>query len=62
MIATLKKRDGRYYCSNCRMVTPLRLQCHFCGAEFTNYTTTLLEAYNTVLDDEIKENKNEADL
>lgn len=42
MVAEWKKRNARYYCSNCYMQPPeIEYICPFCGAEMTNYIQIL---------------------
>lgn len=40
----LRKPDG-FYCSSCRLRQPrdFTWQCCFCGAEFSNYESTIIE-------------------
>lgn len=57
MIAILKQNQDFYYCSNCRMRTPIKPRCQFCGYEFSNYETVLLDNYDTIMQEEIKDEK-----
>lgn len=43
----IKKKNGDYYCSKCRMKQPrLVTTCFFCGSLFSNYESALLEDFN----------------
>jgi len=46
MVALLKEKNGKLYCSNCRMTQPRLLEiCFFCGRSFSNYEDILLKLY-----------------
>lgn len=47
MIARIIKRNGEYYCSECkiRQSKVIEFQCVFCGAFFSNYEEVLMENY-----------------
>lgn len=42
MVATLRKRNNNWYCSNCLMrQNAFQHTCNFCGSEFANYMEVL---------------------
>jgi len=56
MVSTIKKRGDIYYCSNCQMrVLELRPNCFFCGNEFSNYESILIQQQKEKFEDEIKD-------
>ena len=59
MIARLVKKMGGNICSNCRVKQwKLEETCSFCGALFSNYEEFLLENWNTLNEDKIKNDYN----
>ena len=45
MVAILKEKNNRYYCSNCMMSQrQLRHSCCFCGCMFSNFQNVLYKA------------------
>lgn len=52
MVTSIIKRNGYFYCGNCRMRQhKLQSYCYFCGYEFSNYISVKVE--------EVKENEHE---
>lgn len=46
MVALIKEKDNKLYCSKCRMTQPHLLEtCVFCGSTFSNYESMLLKLY-----------------
>lgn len=57
MVAKIIKKNGKYYCSECRMYQGafLNPNCTFCHLHFSNYEEILLENY-------MEETNNENDI
>ena len=52
-IAILKRNGAHLYCGNCRIMIPkVREVCPFCGRQFSNYETLLLDLYEEKHKDE----------
>lgn len=49
----LRKMDGPYICSNCRLrIDTIREYCDFCGATFSNYEEIVLKNFKEQLENE----------
>lgn len=58
MIAQLLKKSGVNICSKCRTRQwGLKETCAFCGAIFSNYENFLIENWEIINEDEIRENE-----
>lgn len=56
MIAKLKEKDGKYYCSYCLMQQyKLRASCAFCTSIFSNYISILENKVSTMTQEEISQ-------